>query len=139
MYQKINIEGKGSAIKNQVNRLLRKALKEGRLVGRKTYHEFYDSAHDPIERPDAPFKPVSFRQGLDSGEVMTIPQDQLKARYTVYYSISEDGQTIKASLFYGNVKEEFRILESAETPIEEPRPKTYAEEIQDNVLTLKSN
>lgn len=45
--------------KNQARAKLRKALKEGQLLARRTFYDYYDSCHAPTETPNAPFEEAS--------------------------------------------------------------------------------
>ena len=45
--------------KNSARAMLRKALKENRLMIRTVYYDYYDSCHSPVETPNAPFMLVS--------------------------------------------------------------------------------
>ena len=62
--------------RKSVRTLLRKAFKTGTLLARQTYYDFYDSCHDPIETPDAPFK--------NAREVISIEDLKAKSRFSIY-------------------------------------------------------
>ncbi len=45
----------GGKERNAIRTMLRRALKDGKLLCRRTYYDYYDSCHVPEETPDAPW------------------------------------------------------------------------------------
>ena len=41
---------------NKARSDIRKALKQGLVLAKRVYYDYYDSCHPPVETPDAPFE-----------------------------------------------------------------------------------
>lgn len=51
---------------NKARGEIRKALKNGLLMAKRTYYDYYDSCHKPVETPDAPFQIANEVLGKDA-------------------------------------------------------------------------
>ena len=50
---------------NKARSDIRKALKQGLVLAKRTYYDYYDSCHPPVETPDAPFQSAKEILGQD--------------------------------------------------------------------------